>query len=81
MVGSSNVHFEFSVGFQAGSAVRTQNRANQDVTVFDYKKTIAAWNVSYIVVTDPALFLRCANHQTFDLVFKNPEIEIYKIKS
>jgi hypothetical protein len=76
--GASSVHFEFSLGFQEGASIM-QNTENQGITSFDYKKTINAWNMSYVVVTDKTMFARFLNHQTFSLIFKNEEAEIFSI--
>jgi hypothetical protein len=77
--GVSSVNFEFSLGFQETASI-TQNTVNQEITSFDYKKTINAWNMSYVVVTDKAMLTRFLNHQTFSLVFKNEEVGIFKIE-
>jgi hypothetical protein len=75
--GSSSVHFEFSVGVQHDSSI--QNTLNQNIVSFDYRKTLATWNVSYIVVTDKTMFDRFSDHQVFSLVYKNSEVQIFKI--
>ncbi len=79
--GQSSVYFEFSVGFQEQASKVENAVANQKISSFDYKKTIAAWNVSYVVVTDDTMFTRFDNHQIFSLVYKNAEVEIFKVTS
>jgi hypothetical protein len=77
--GGSSQHFEFSVGFQEQASESNHGFSEQQVSCFDYKKAIAAWNISYVVISDLTMFTRFANHQSFNLVYKNQEIEIFKV--
>lgn len=95
--GISSEHFEFSVGFQdqqpsesnqikamsefSVNKPETGINSNQQLSYFDYKKAINTWNVSYVVVTDAKTFSRFANHQSFNLIYKNSEVAIFKEKT
>jgi hypothetical protein len=79
-MGDASVHLEFSVGFQQDNSLALENLVNQGIASFDYRKAIAAWNVSYVVVTDRLMFSRFADHQLFHLEYENPEVEIYKVE-
>ena len=92
--GSAVNQFEFTVEFnEQEPSGNTQNQSNsefsysqaatdsnQQLTYFDYKKTINAWNISYVVVTDEKTFSRFAGHESFNLVYKNAEVAIFKVQ-
>lgn len=54
--------------------------ALQDIYVFDYKKALTDWNVSYIAVRETELVPKFANDPAFNLLFINDEVKIFKVK-
>jgi hypothetical protein len=51
-----------------------------DIYVFDYKKALADWNVSYVAVRDPQVVPKFANDPAFNLLFINDEVKIFKVR-
>jgi len=51
-----------------------------DLDVFDYKKALNDWNISYIACRDFAVFPKFANDPAFSRVFINEEVSVFKVK-
>lgn len=73
--GKSISELEFAAEFLTKSDVFIQA-----LTFFDYKKAIEEWNISYVVVADEVTFDRFAGHHSFELVYKNAEVAIFKVQ-
>jgi hypothetical protein len=48
--------------------------------VFDYKKAISDWSISYIACRDSEMLPKFVNDPTFSLVFINDEVAIFTVK-
>jgi hypothetical protein len=48
---------------------------------FDYQAAIEAWDISYMVITEPASIGRFAGDRFFSLVYKNNEIAIFRMEN
>jgi hypothetical protein len=59
-----------------------QRRAGSDMPldVFDYRKALVDWNVSYIVVRDSETIPKFAGDPTFSLLFINDEVAVFLVK-
>jgi hypothetical protein len=55
-------------------------RAPEEISVFDYRKALADWNVSYIAVRDPEIIPKFALDPAFSLLFINDEVAIFLVK-
>ena len=53
---------------------------NPDFYVFDYKKDMAHWGVSYIACRFPDMYAKYLGDPSFSLVFINNEVAIFKVK-
>jgi hypothetical protein len=51
-----------------------------NIDVFDYKKALADWNVSYIAVRDSEILPKFASDPAFSLLFINDEVSIFLVK-
>jgi len=51
-----------------------------NIEVFDYKKALADWNISYIAVRDSEILPKFANDPVFSLLFINNEVSIFLVK-
>ena len=49
--------------------------------VFDYRKALGDWSISYIAVRDSALLPKFAKDPAFSLVFINDEVAIFQVRS
>jgi hypothetical protein len=49
--------------------------------IFDYRKALNEWNISYIAVRDSALLPKFAKDPSFGLVFINDEVAIFQVRS
>jgi hypothetical protein len=67
----------------AGSYLEPVPNLSEDLQfdVFDYKKALADWNISYVACRDFAVFPKFANDPTFSRVFINEEVSVFKVKS
>ena len=48
--------------------------------VFDYRKAVRDWDVSYVAVRDSEVILKFAGDPAFSLVFINDEVAVFKVK-
>ncbi len=55
--------------------------ADAPLDFFDYRAALREWNVSYLVVRDSESLGRILLDPHFDLVFKNSDSSIFKVKS
>lgn len=51
-----------------------------ELDVFDYRKALADWNVSYIAVRDSEIIPKFASDPHFNLLFINEEVAIFLVK-
>jgi hypothetical protein len=51
-----------------------------NIDVFDYKKALADWNVSYIAVRDSEILPKFASDPAFSLLFINNDVAIFLVK-
>ena len=51
-----------------------------NIDVFDYKKALADWNVSYIAVRDSEIIPKFASDPAFSLLFINDGVSIFLVK-
>jgi len=58
----------------------SQEPVDLPLDVFDYKKAVKDWSMSYIACRDSALLPKFANDPLFSLVFINDEIAIFMVK-
>jgi hypothetical protein len=54
-------------------------KAETNFYVFDYKKALADWNISYLILRDFEQLTKFAKDPAFSLVFINSEVAIFKI--
>lgn len=55
--------------------------SNSPLVFFDYQAAIKAWNISYIIITQPVSSSKFVNDHSFSLVYKNNEISIFKVEN
>jgi hypothetical protein len=48
--------------------------------IFDYRKALADWNVSYIAVRNPEIIPKFASDPAFNLLFINDEVAVFIVK-
>jgi hypothetical protein len=56
-------------------------REDLALNVFDYRKALNDWNISYIACRDSALLPKFAKDPAFSLVFINDEVAIFQVRS
>ena len=54
--------------------------SDASLDVFDYKKAVGDWNISYIACRDSEMLPKFVNDPTFSLVFINDEVAIFTVK-
>jgi hypothetical protein len=54
--------------------------ADLPLDIFDYKKTLVDWNVSYIAVRDSEIIPKFAGDPAFSLLFINDEVAVFIVK-
>jgi hypothetical protein len=54
--------------------------ADLPLDIFDYKKTLVDWNVSYIAVRDPEIIPKFTGDPAFSLLFINDEVAVFIVK-
>jgi hypothetical protein len=52
---------------------------NKDFIVFDYKKALTSWDISYIACRVPEMYPKFFRDPSFSLVFINSEVAIFKV--
>ena len=57
------------------------NVADLSLDVFDYRKALVDWNISYIACRDSAVLPKFARDPAFSTVFINDEVAVFKVKS
>ncbi len=60
--------------------LKTQEPVDLPLDVFDYKKAVKDWSISYVACRDSALLPKFANDPLFSLVFINDEVAIFMVK-
>ncbi len=55
-------------------------KSSQDIISFDYKKSLADLNVSYVAVRDPGIIPKFARDPAFSLLFINDEVAVFLVK-
>jgi hypothetical protein len=58
----------------------TNGNQDLDIYVFDYKKALADWNVSYVAVRDSQIIPKFACDPAFNLLFINNDVAIFQAK-
>ena len=53
--------------------------SDSPLNCFDYQAAIKEWNISYIALTDLEMIPRFSSDPTFELVFKNSQVAIFKV--
>lgn len=53
--------------------------SDSQVECFDYRAALSQWNISYIVVRDPAVTERFSTDATFKVAYENSEVTIFKV--
>jgi hypothetical protein len=51
-----------------------------DFNLFDYRKALTDWGISYINCRDPSVIEKFANDPFFSRVFINEEVSVFKVK-
>ncbi len=54
-------------------------KAETNFFVFDYKKALADWNISYVALRDFEQLPKFAKDPAFSLVFINTEVAVFKV--
>jgi hypothetical protein len=54
--------------------------SDASLDVFDYKKAVSDWNISYIACRDSEILPKFVNDPAFSLVFINDEVAIFTVK-
>jgi len=52
-----------------------------ELVVFDYRKALAEWGISYIACRDSSVLKKFTADPTFSRVFINDEVSVFKVKS
>ncbi|MEM3000434.1 MAG: hypothetical protein QXX34_07930 [Candidatus Bathyarchaeia archaeon] len=68
--------------FKEGHLLKTpqESKANCTIDVFNYKKALSNWNISYIACRDHEVLSKFACDPTFNLAFINDEVAIFEVK-
>jgi len=59
----------------------SKNADLPSLDVFDYRKALVDWNISYIVCRDSGILPKFARDPAFSRVFINDEVSVFKVKS
>ena len=57
-----------------------ESLSDASIDVFDYKKAVSDWNISYIACRDSEMIPKFAKDPTFSLVFINNDVAIFIVK-
>jgi hypothetical protein len=71
-------YFNTIITGNLNSSQETLSDASLDV--FDYKKAVSDWNISYIACRDSEILPKFVNDPAFSLVFINDEVAIFTVK-
>jgi len=62
------------------NSYQEQNPDSPSLDVFDYRKAVADWNISYVACRDFEVLPKFVKDPTFSLVFINDEVAIFMVK-
>ena len=54
---------------------------DSSIEVFDYRKALGDWNISYVACRDSAILPKFSRDPIFSTVFINTEVAVFKVKS
>jgi hypothetical protein len=62
------------------NSYKEQNPDSPSLDVFDYRKAVVDWNISYVACRDFEVFPKFVDDPTFSLMFINDEVAIFMVK-